>query len=192
MTTKHQNNGICPTRTRQAGSSARPRAASLTTDASRCNSPTRDPRSRLNPVNGEARPTYETINSLAKKRSAADAAKQRQHLAWTAVWMAAPMPTITPARRRLVNGLAGIILTVAPLLGPAAIAAGRGCSQYAFYRRLPDTFREIASGELSGLPRYEMFVLSNGVCTCENIFKRPGAPSKGSQFWTCRRATSEE
>ncbi len=52
-------------------------------------------------------------------------------------------------------------------LGTTAHAADQSCHQYSSYQRLPGTFREIASAELSGM---ELFVMSNGNCTCTSVW----------------------
>ena len=85
------------------------------------------------------------------------------------------------------NGLTRCVFAVMSL-GTAAHAADQGCDQYSFYRRLPSTFHEIASGELSGTPHFELFVVSNGSCVCTNVYpKRVNHPDQ--KVWSCRPDT---
>jgi hypothetical protein len=93
------------------------------------------------------------------------------------------------------NSLVGLILATVFLLGTAPTAAARDRNKYSSYRRLPDRLQEIASGELSGLPHSELFVMSDGICTCANV--SDGHRTKGQTYarknvWSCRRATDDE
>jgi len=83
----------------------------------------------------------------------------------------------------------GLAITV--LIG-AANAAEPSCGQYSALKRLPDKFMEVASGDLGYA---ELFILSDGVCTCENtpsIDRRRGRVVSTDVNWTCRAATSDE
>ena len=92
------------------------------------------------------------------------------------------------------NRLVGLIALSVLLLGTAAVAA-QDCRKYASYHRLPKSFEEIASGELSGLPHSELFVLSDGICTCANVStdsRSMGGAHPNRAIWSCRRATDDE
>jgi hypothetical protein len=74
-------------------------------------------------------------------------------------------------------------------LGTTAYAADQGCHQYSSYRQLPDTFREIANGDLSGM---EFFIMSDGSCVCTSMLK--GSHSKHAihqknKVWSCKPDT---
>jgi hypothetical protein len=93
------------------------------------------------------------------------------------------------------NSLFGVILTTVFLLGIAATGAGRDCNKYSSYHRLPDKFQEIASGELSGLPHSELFVMSDGICTCANVSDSNCTKDQThvrKNVWSCRQATDDE
>jgi hypothetical protein len=92
------------------------------------------------------------------------------------------------------NRFTGLIAMFVFLLGGAAVG-GEGCRKYASYHRLPGSFQEIASGELSGLPHRELFVLSDGICTCANVFndsRSNGGTHLNRAIWSCRPATDDE
>jgi hypothetical protein len=80
----------------------------------------------------------------------------------------------------------------------AAYAAEQSCDAYSAYRRLPQRFVEIASGELSsgrGDGRaIELFYLSDGVCMCANTpsLDRRAEPTRKNQVWSCRDAKDDE
>jgi hypothetical protein len=71
-------------------------------------------------------------------------------------------------------------------------AAQQRCDRYAALIRLPDAFEEIASGDLVGA---ELFVLTDGVCTCDNtpaIDRWLGKRASAGINWSCRAATPDE
>jgi hypothetical protein len=90
---------------------------------------------------------------------------------------------------------AGFISVI--LIATAAGAAEQGCDAYATYKRLPASFVEIASGELSAGPgktgTIEFFHVSDGVCACTSVPAqiRDDAIRK-HRFWSCRAATDDE
>jgi hypothetical protein len=82
---------------------------------------------------------------------------------------------------------------IAGLIGSPVLAAELSCAHYAVFKRLPSSFQEIASGDLVGGP--ELFVLSNGQCTCDNgpaISRYFGRPAPLSENWSCRHASGDE
>jgi len=86
-----------------------------------------------------------------------------------------------------------LCMSAAALFGVAADAQAQNCDQYVALKRLPDRFAEVASALLtSGL---EIFVLSDGRCTCDNtpaVNRRLGKPAPQSDDWVCREATADE
>ena len=84
-----------------------------------------------------------------------------------------------------------------PIFAMAAVpgmplAAEQSCDRYAALRRLPGSFEEIASADLV---KAELFVLTDGTCTCENmpaVNRKLGKPAPDGINWSCREATSEE
>ena len=73
----------------------------------------------------------------------------------------------------------------------AVVAAEQGCDRYAALRRLPSSFEEIASADLV---KAELFVLTDGTCTCENmpaVNRKLGKPAPDGINWSCRLASSE-
>jgi hypothetical protein len=82
---------------------------------------------------------------------------------------------------------------IAGLIGPPVLAAELSCAHYAVFKKLPSSFQEIASGDLVGGP--EIFVLSNGQCTCNNgpaISRHFGRPAPLGENWSCRHASGDE
>jgi hypothetical protein len=87
------------------------------------------------------------------------------------------------------------------LIGTAN-AAEPSCDQYSTLRRLPDRFMQVMSAQLgrapgSGKPTSaELFVLTDGVCTCENqpsvdrYFYGKDVPAGVN--WSCRAADSDD
>jgi hypothetical protein len=75
----------------------------------------------------------------------------------------------------------------------AADAHAQVCNQYVALERLPDRFVEVASGLLTG--GVELFVYSDGRCTCDNtpyVERKLGKPATKSGLWSCREATADE
>jgi hypothetical protein len=98
---------------------------------------------------------------------------------------------ISSSRQDLKPGI--LSFAVAGLIGPAVFAAELSCVHYAVFKKLPSTFQEIASGDLVAGP--EMFVLSNGYCTCDNgpaISRHFGRPAPLGENWSCRYASGDE
>ncbi|UZE49852.1 hypothetical protein ONR75_03390 [Rhodopseudomonas sp. P2A-2r] len=95
-------------------------------------------------------------------------------------------------RRALASIILGLAIT--GLIGSAAVfAAELGCAHYAAFKKLPNGFREIASGSLVG--GAEIFVLSNGSCTCDNgpaLSRHFGRPTPQGEHWSCRDASGDE
>jgi hypothetical protein len=94
-------------------------------------------------------------------------------------------------KHRSVWGLVGLIALSVLLFGTAA----EDCRKYASHHRLPKSFQEVASGELSGFPHSELFVLSDGICTCANVSsdsRSKGGAHPNRAIWSCRRATDDE
>ncbi|UZE47231.1 hypothetical protein ONR75_19920 [Rhodopseudomonas sp. P2A-2r] len=94
-------------------------------------------------------------------------------------------------RRTLRSILLG--LAIKGLIGsPAVVAAELSCAHYAVFKKLPNGFREIASGSLVG--GAEIFVLSNGYC-CDNgpaLSRYSGRPAPLGEHWSCRHASGDE
>jgi hypothetical protein len=71
--------------------------------------------------------------------------------------------------------------------------AEQSCDRYATFKRLPDSFEEIASGLLAG--GLEFFVLTDGACTCDSrpaVDRKRGKPAPQNVNWSCRKATPDE
>ena len=71
-------------------------------------------------------------------------------------------------------------------------AAEQSCDRYATLKRLPDSFEEIASADLI---RAELFVLTDGTCTCDNgpaVDRKFGKSVPQNVNWSCRNATPDE
>ena len=85
------------------------------------------------------------------------------------------------------------VLSVA--IVPTAIAASAAepdCIRYAAMRRLPIEFEETASADLFGA---ELFILTDGTCTCDNrpaVDRYLGKPAPKNINWFCRAAASDE
>jgi hypothetical protein len=77
------------------------------------------------------------------------------------------------------------------LLGATAVADPI-CDRYSTVDRLPNGFVEIASGDLG---KAELFVLTDGSCTCSNapfVNRRLGKSAPDKINWSCRTATDGE
>src|SRR5262245_901641 len=82
--------------------------------------------------------------------------------------------------------------------------AQQSCERYATFKRLPDGFMETASALIEGRetgdendPRteVELFVVTNGACTCTNdpsVDRRLGKSVSQYVNWSCREATPDE
>jgi hypothetical protein len=80
------------------------------------------------------------------------------------------------------------------ILCTGAFAGNEHCDRYSYYKNLPGRFREVASGELSGPPSHEFFVLSDGLCTCDseiNFSHKKDTPIR-RKLWTCRKADKDD
>ena len=82
----------------------------------------------------------------------------------------------------------------ATLASHAAIAAASAqeCEKYQSLRSLPDGFVQIAAAELV---KGEFFVLTDGVCTCDNlpaVNRGVNKPAPQGVNWACRAADSDE
>ena len=78
------------------------------------------------------------------------------------------------------------------ILLSATATAEPACDRYATVERLPDGFIEIASGDFG---KAELFVLTNGICTCSNdpaVSRRLGKSAPDKINWSCRAATDDE
>ena len=99
---------------------------------------------------------------------------------------------MTLCRRAFASIIVGLAIT--GLIGSAAVfAAELGCAHYAAFKKLPNGFREIASGSLVG--GAEIFVLSNGSCTCDNgpaLSRHFRRPTPQGEHWSCRDASGDE
>jgi hypothetical protein len=87
-------------------------------------------------------------------------------------------------------GISGFAMVAA--LAWTANAAEQNCDQYAALNRLPDSFEEIASGDLG---KAEFFVLTDRRCTCDNepaVSRRLGKPAPQKINWSCRESTPDE
>jgi hypothetical protein len=74
----------------------------------------------------------------------------------------------------------------------AGATAAAACEQYIAAERLPGGFVEIASGDLG---KAELFMLTDGTCTCDNlpaVSRVLGKPVQDGVNWTCRVASSDE
>ena len=94
-------------------------------------------------------------------------------------------------RRVLRSMILGAAIT--GLIGPPAVTAELSCARYAVFNKLPSSFQEIASGDLVGGP--EIFVLSNGHCTCDNgptVSRHYNRPAPLGETWSCRHASGDE
>jgi hypothetical protein len=88
--------------------------------------------------------------------------------------------------------MVGPSLALVAAIGTAANSVAPICNQYSTLNRLPDSFEEIGRGDLGYA---EVFVLSDGVCACDNtpsIDRRRGKPVLADVNWSCRAATSDE
>jgi hypothetical protein len=87
-------------------------------------------------------------------------------------------------------GVAAIVFGAA--LPGAAEAAQPACETFSFMKRLPESFRMIASADLGGV---EAFTVSNRRCTCDNgpgQNRKWGRPAPEGIYWSCRKASAEE
>jgi hypothetical protein len=90
--------------------------------------------------------------------------------------------------------LVGILsIAVAAAIATATNAAEESCDRYAGLKRPPpDQFEEIAIADFGVA---ELFVLSDGKCTCDNrpaVARALGKPAPENINWSCRVATSDE
>jgi hypothetical protein len=94
------------------------------------------------------------------------------------------------------------VLAIAICAAPTA--AEQSCEGYATLKRLPDSFVEIASalsegreaGDEAG-PRatIELFILTDGACTCTNepaVDRKLGKSVPQNINWSCRKAKPDE
>jgi hypothetical protein len=91
-----------------------------------------------------------------------------------------------------VRSLGVVCIVGAAAIATATSAAGQSCDQYAAFNRLPDRFEQIASGDLG---KAELFVLTDGVCTCDNtpaVNRKLGKPAPQEINWSCHVATPDE
>ena len=91
---------------------------------------------------------------------------------------------------RLLN-ISKSVLAAAIAIVPSA--AEQSCDRYAALKRLPDRFEEVASGVLAG--GLELFVLTDGTCTCDNtpvVDRMRGKPPPQNVNWSYRKATPDE
>ena len=89
-------------------------------------------------------------------------------------------------------------------ISAAPSMAQQSCESYATLKRLPDGFMEIASALIEGRetgdeadPRaeVELFVLTDGTCTCTNdpsVDRQLGKSVPQNVNWSCREATPDE
>ena len=81
---------------------------------------------------------------------------------------------------------------LAAAIGIVAGAAELSCDRYAMFKRLPDSFKMIGSAIL---PRAELFILTDGACTCENtpaVDRKLGKSVPQDLNWRCRKAIPDE
>jgi hypothetical protein len=104
--------------------------------------------------------------------------------------------TFTRVMPGLVPGIHASVCFIGTLMAgtsPAVTADDFSvCEQFTQRRRLPDKFEEIASASLA---KGELFVMSDGECTCVNrpaVDRLLGKTVDEGSNWTCKFATSEE
>jgi hypothetical protein len=93
----------------------------------------------------------------------------------------------------LTNEASWPISTVALLLVACATPTlAQDCELYTSLGQLPSGFEMIAGGDLG---KAELFVLSDGVCTCMNqpaVDRELGKSLVSGANWSCRPATPDE
>jgi len=102
------------------------------------------------------------------------------------------MPGLVPGIHAFACFIGTWMAGTSPAMTAEGISVVGNCEQFAHLRRLPNSFEEIASASLA---KGELFVMSNGECTCKNtpaVDRLLGKAVDERVNWACKSATAED